>query len=384
MKIAHICLACFYYEGLGYQENLLPKFHAKMYKTYMLAPFYKSDFIDQYIKDGNKKYVNADGVEVRIIERAPRKRGYLSRLSDYEGITENLNDINPDIIFVHGGQSIALIDVLNYCKKHTQTKLFIDNHSDYYNTPINSLKLWVVHKILIGHWMRKASHYAECFWGVTPWRCTYLHKVYGIPNRKIALLEMGGDDDKNRIADREQIRHQIRVQLNLNDNDIVIITGGKIDKTKNIHILLRVLNEIQNERLKLILFGKPTEDMEIEIKRLSGCNIRNLGWIESDKVYDYFLASDIAVFPGTHSVLWEQACASGLPCVFKDWPEMHHVDVGGNCVFIKGDDDMEMKSVIEKLVDEGLYLQMQEVALTKATHIFSYSRIARKAINEPC
>jgi hypothetical protein len=29
MKIVHICLACFYVEGMGYQENLLPKYHVK-------------------------------------------------------------------------------------------------------------------------------------------------------------------------------------------------------------------------------------------------------------------------------------------------------------------------------------------------------------------
>ena len=29
MKIVHVCLACFYVEGMGYQENILPKEHSE-------------------------------------------------------------------------------------------------------------------------------------------------------------------------------------------------------------------------------------------------------------------------------------------------------------------------------------------------------------------
>ena len=35
--------------------------------------------------------------------------------------------------------------------------------------------------------------------------------------------------------------------------------------------------------------------------------------------------------------LWEQACACGLPGLFKDWHGMHHVNVNGSAEFLKED-----------------------------------------------
>ena len=110
-------------------------------------------------------------------------------------------------------------------------------------------------------------------------------------------------------------------------------------------------------------------------------HIRNIGWINSKSVYDYFLASDLAIFPGTHSVLWEQACACGIPGVFKDWAGMHHVDVGGNARFIKGTDITELISVISDLSNlNDTYTKMKNIAQTKAIKVFSYKEIAKLSI----
>ncbi|MFK1961527.1 hypothetical protein ACIXEH_11290 [Bacteroides fragilis] len=62
--------------------------------------------------------------------------------------------------------------------------------------------------------------------------------------------------------------------------------------------------------------------------------IHYVGWLSSEKTIEYFFASDLAVFPGTHSVLWEQAVGIGIPSIFKYWDGMTHVDLGGNCLFL--------------------------------------------------
>jgi hypothetical protein len=54
---------------------------------------------------------------------------------------------------------------------------------------------------------------------------------------------------------------------------------------------------------------------------LDSSAIRYLGWVPSEKVYNYFFAGDLAFFPGTHSVLWEQAVGIGLPCILKNGKE---------------------------------------------------------------
>lgn len=384
MQIVHICLAAAYVEGYGYQENILPQYHAEMgHNVTVLTNDRVFNSKYELGKREKKDYVNEYGVRVLVLEKSNRY-GYYSKFGDYCGVYEYLTNLNPDIVFVHGGQFVALKDVIEYCKKNHNVRLYIDQHGDYYNMRLDRWQDRFVQHWVYGHWMRKAIPYTKKYWGVTPWRCEYLNDVYRIPKEKIGLLVMGGDDRCIHFDQMPDLRSRIRKELDLDDEDFVLITGGKIDETKNIHILMKAVSEINRDKLKLIVFGQPTSDMETQIEALSqDKHIRNIGWLDSTAVYDYFLASDLAVFPGTHSVLWEQACACGIPGVFKDWEGMHHVDVGGNARFIVGYDLEEIKKTIERLIDSNKdYGEMANVAAEKAIKEFSYSSIAKRAIEE--
>ena len=106
-----------------------------------------------------------------------------------------------------------------------------------------------------------------------------------------------------------------------------------------------------------------------------------IGWIEPSKLYDYLFASDLAFFPGTHSVLWEQAVGVGLPCVFKRWKGIHHVDVGGNCIFIENGIEDEIREVLLKIYNnKTIYNNLKDIAIEKGIPEFSYFKIAQKAI----
>ena len=379
MRIVHICLGCFYVEGMGYQENIITKIHAQQgNEVYVLTTDFAFNGKGEAIIKEKKEYCNEYGVRVKILERS---KGFIARYGKYDGLYNELVSLNPEIVFVHGGNFIGLKEVTKYCKKHS-CKYYIDQHGDYYNSSVNNLKGYIIYKWLYGFNMRRAVPFVEKYWGVTPWRCQYLNDVIGIPKEKIDLLIMGGDDEKIRFNDIPRLRKDIREELSLTDKDFVVVTGGKIDRTKNIHLLMRAVSELEG-KAKLIVFGQPNNEMENIINELSkDGNIRFLGWIPSDKAYDYFLASDLAVFPGTHSVLWEQACACGIPGVFKDWEGMHHVDTGGNCEFLHKDSTEEIKEVISEIIgDKEKYNEMKCVA-EESKKDFFYSEIAKKAIGQ--
>ena len=382
MKIIHICLAARYVEGFGYQENILPQIHKDMgYEVLILTSEYEFDNCYNKKKRASNYYINDYGIRVKSLKNSNRY-GYISRFNDYEGVKNELKEFSPDIVFVHGGQFLALKDVLAYCKKHNSVKLYIDQHADYYNAPIDTIKQRIIHKYFFGFWMRKAVKYTSKFWGVTPWRCQYLNAVYRIPQEKIDLLVMGGDDRRIDFENKVTIREKLREELNLNKEDFVIISGGKINKSKNIHLLMCAVSEINIKNIKLIIFGQPLEDIKEEFFELAKNDaIKYINWIKAEDVYNYFFASDLAVFPGTHSVLWEQACAVGIPTVFKDWKGMHHVDVGGNCIFLKDDSIKEIKNVILGIYDnKEKYSEMREIAQKKGIKTFSYTDIAKRAI----
>ena len=380
MKIVHICIQAPYNDYWGYQDNLLPKYHRKSGNDVTVITtntIHKDGKIE--VIQPSEYYLNDGQHIIRLsYKKFPPKK--LSDVLRYYNIFPILEEQAPDFIMVHGLGNVSALQAAKYKKRHPQCRIVADNHIDYYNS---NLKQGIPSKLLrlfyriLNSYMQKTY---DTVFGVTPDRIKFQQNIFGIAENKSSLLVMGGDDDKIRFDEMPRLREDIRKDLSLTDDDFVIVTGGRIDRTKNIHLLMQAVSELEG-KAKLIVFGQPNNEMENIINEFSkDGNIRFLGWIPSDKAYNYFLASDLAVFPGTHSVLWEQACACGIPCVFKDWEGMHHVDTGGNCEFLHKDSKEEIKEVISEIIgDKEKYYGMKQAA-EKSKKDFFYSEIAKCAI----
>jgi glycosyltransferase involved in cell wall biosynthesis len=193
---------------------------------------------------------------------------------------------------------------------------------------------------------------------------------------------MGGDENLIDWKNRQQVRAEIREKCNIPKEAFLLVTGGKIDQAKNIHLLCEAAFSLKDKNVYLIVFGSLLDDMKNYSKSLYHKNVRYIGWIDSRDVYPYFLASDLAVFPGTHSVLWEQALASGIPGLFKDWDGgFNHIDCGGNALLIK---DISIDTLVKEIdlivEDTAKYRAMRDAAENTARKEFSYMEIAKRSI----
>lgn len=384
MKITHVAIACFYIEGWAYQENILPKFHKLLGLdvSIITSRFDKDEKNNPKLRNAGE-YINNDGIAVNVLDYAKKKVFHKCiRAQPIQGLFNKLTEIAPDIIFIHGSQFYSIFDIIKYKKKHPNVKIYADQHGDYYNMPVNSFKEKIIQKIICATYARNIAKYTEMFWGVTPWRVHYLQNIYKIKPEKTGLLVMGGDDTKIDFVNQEIIKIKLREDIGVSNNDFMIVTGGKIDTTKNILLLMKAITKLDISNVKLIIFGIPDNITKEEYNRLLSMNnnIISLGWIESSEVYNWFLSADLVVFPGTHSVLWEQAVACGTPAIFKDWDGMHHVDTGGNCKFLKEDSVNEIVEIISEIYSNKiLYNEMKKVAMENKEN-FLYSKIARKSI----
>jgi glycosyltransferase involved in cell wall biosynthesis len=224
------------------------------------------------------------------------------------------------------------------------------------------------------------SPYVVKFYGVTPLRCDFLKEVYRIDKSKVELLVMGIDDDLLLKKDLSLVRSDFRNQLNLTNNDFLIVTGGKIDQKKNIHHVLQAISNLNLENVKLVVFGVIAPEIkDIFETLLLDKNISFIGWLNPDQIINLFLSADLIVFPGTHSVLWEQAVGIGVPCVFKFWEGMNHVDMGGNCRFLYQDTVLELEQLLPQIILTSDYFQMKKIS-SQMSENFYYSEISRKAI----
>ncbi|HEY8890102.1 MAG TPA: glycosyltransferase family 4 protein [Clostridium sp.] len=383
MKVVHICLSGVVTDNFSYQDNLLSKYHVKLgyhvtfiasqweYNTKgILKPFEKND------------YVNDDGVKmIRLKMRG--KDDFNKKYKRFYGLREALEVEHPGIIFIHGCQFPDIDKVVNYLKKNIEVKVYIDNHADFSNSATNWLSKNILHKILWKRCAQLIEPYTIKFYGVLPARVDFLKNIYKLPAEKCELLVMGSDDERVLQAKRLEVRKKIRTSFNICDNDFLIITGGKIDLFKiQTLLLMQAVKNIQNERVKLIVFGSVVPELKDKINVLSDkTKVQYIGWIQSNDSYDYFAAADLAVFPGRHSVFWEQVVGQGIPMICKYWEGTTHVDLGGNVEFLKEDSVKEIKKKLEQIINNPQqYNRMKSIAQEKGMKVFSYKEIARRSI----
>ena len=240
----------------------------------------------------------------------------------------------------------------------------------------------VAASVLLGPEYRKLEPYCEKIWGTLPARVRYMKDIYRVNSDKVELLVMGGDVEDINAEQRAEIRAKVREKYDISESTFLVTTGGKIDRKKNIHLLMEAVSKINNKNVQLVVFGEPNDEMAPEVKRLANAdNIKMIGWLSPDEVYDLFYAADLAVFPGTHSVLWENVCACGLPAIFKGTEGEGHVDMGGNCQFLYKDDASEIKEKLLNIIeDQKVYSKMKKIALERGYSTFSYMEIAKKSI----
>ncbi len=384
MNIVHISPSAPFNDGWGFQENLLPKQHAKMGHNVTLLITVNTHTDGGITQVKPEAFRSKDGFEVIRLPYVKYPEKHMTNIFMKLDVYEHLLRLKPDVIFYHGLISRTIFDVIRYKKyarKNGHTcKIVQDNHLDYNIGPDPKT---VKEKILRSYYRMlnaRTQKYVEVVYGVTPWRKQYAEDYYRISPNKTDVLIMGADDEKIDLDNREFIRKQIRGKYQIKENDFLVVTGGKIDLRKKIHILMKACGAL--EKVKLLVFGSVSEQMKDEYDELvrKNDNIISVGWIDSDKVYDYFFAADLVFFPGQHSVLWEQACAAKTPCVFARWPGMEHVNNGGNSAFIDEITPDAIKAAICRLRFTDEYLQMKKTAESELTDIYLYSNIAKKSL----
>lgn len=385
MKIVHICLCGLFGEKYAYQDNLLTEYHRRAgHKVTIIAPTMSGfTFNNGVVYDPAGEKMLDNGCKLVRVKPLFKSDRINKHLHLYESIDDLILKEAPDLIFVHNVSSFNYLCLLKVKKKLPNVSIVFDSHMDEFNSNKNYLSKilnGVVYKYLVVARLKKISN---IFYGVTPSRCDFLNKVFGVPKEKIKLLCMGADDVNMQFAKREILGKEVRNNYGLSEDDFLIVTGGKIDKTKNIDKLIDAVSRINNPKVKILFFGSITDDLRPYIESMLSERIIYAGWVDSKIVYKYFYAADIVMFPGLHSVLWEQAVASRVPIAVSRLKGFEHVNVNDNCLFLEGNTIEYYKQFVEKLIDNNqIYTKLKVGADGKEADAFFYSHIAQSVIDE--
>lgn len=385
MKIVHVCLCGTFGEDYAYQDNLLPKYHHKMgHEVTIVAPIYcriNTQTGEEEIAPCGIKLM-ADGT--KLIRLAPLVRHRINiRLHLFKGLYKILLQEAPNLLFVHGIDSLSYRECIKYAKKHPDVILVLDNHADWNNSYHSKISYYWAKYVIKRLIVKPALKTAKQFYGVTPARCTFLNEMYGIPKDRIKLLPFGADDDELKIESKQTLRKTLRNQYNIRPIDFLIVTGGKIDKRKNIHLVAEAVLRIKNPNLKLLIFGAVNNEMKDYFSSVTSDRIIMTGWVPSNDVYKYFYAADFVMFPGLHSVLWEQMLATRTPCACTKIDGFEHMNYNDNCILMESNTIEYYMDIINRILNDSEYYKMLcKNSDTVLANQFKYSKIAQQILDD--
>lgn len=380
MKIVHVCLTAPYTDGWSYQENLLVKYHKLLGNNVtVITNTWKYDSNGKICIDDRSGYYDQN--EAKIIRlKEKNNKNVRAKFRKYPELYISLVQESPDILFVH---DVAFLDtkVINrFLNENQNVRCYADNHADYSNSATNWISKNILYKIIWRHYASYLISVVQKFYGVLPARVRFMTDLLKIPKEKSELLVMGADDELvQKSMDSNRIK-RVRRALEVEEEDFLIVTGGKFDRFKTQTLLLMdAVNRLKGCKVKLVVFG--AIDDELKENFLSKCsdNVKYIGWINAEQSYEIFAAAQLICFPGRHSVFWEQAVGQGIPLLVKYWEGTTHVDVGGNVEYIYNDSSDE---IYKKIIDimNNKYEKMKRVAENEGKKVFSYKLIAKRSI----
>ena len=354
MKIVHITEN--YIEGWGYQENLLPLYQKRA---------------------GNDVVVISDNDHLKYAQNPALTKKIISRGTDYEqdgikickiktffntsstsflciGLYEILEREKPDMIFHHNLIPSTLLIAARYKKHHPNVKLYADNHVDWINESKNRLWHLFYYDFLMPLQLKRIEKYVDAFIGVSPLRCKYLSKVFKVPEEKVQFLPIGCD-----TYQAEQVKEskdELRAKFGLPVESFVIVSGGKLDRSKGTLTLIEACEilKVTINNLHLVLFGKIDEELKQIAKEKEWITME--GWCDRKKTLSILKMADAACWPCLHTTLIEDSIASGIPLVVKMSDNVSHLAKEQAGVFlVKGNVDELIKAFLDVKNNATLY-----------------------------
>jgi len=377
MKIVHISEN--YIEGWGYQENLLPLYQKQAGHDVVvisdnahLRYIQNRELAEQVAaKGGEYEY---DGIKIYKIKTILNTS---STSFACKGLYKILEKEQPDMIFHHNVNVSTLSIAARYKKHHSNVRLYADNHADWINESKNRIWHKFFYDTLIPWQVKRLGDSVNYYIGVSPLRCQYLHKVFKVPENKVRFLPIGCD-----TVGAEQVtesRQQLRQQYKIEDDAFVVISGGKLDRSKGTLALIEACENLKAKmaNLRLVLFGKIDEEVTNVAKTKDWITIE--GWCDRRKTLSLLKMADVACWPWLHTTLIEDSVASGIPLVVKMSDNVSHFAKEQAGVFMeKGDVEELVKSFIDVKTNIATYRENA----AKAKQKYSYATLIERLEEE--
>jgi len=390
MRIVHVM--AWYIPGMGYQENFLPIEQAKLGHQVEIITSDRLPAFKGYKSHVGKlmggRYLGSG--EFRDGELVIHRLGTILEIENggwllMSGVKSQLRDSRPDVVHSHGAFASYTLETVLLSEK-LQYKSFVDDHSHSNNFRPDTLAKKGYVKIASAFY-RFYGDRVRCWMPVTYASKAILESLLPIPEGRIELLHLGADARRFRKSD--ELRRRGRSRLGVSGDEFLVMTSGKFDSSKDIHILLAAMGRLMHEdaNLRLAVVGSGPEDYITYLKDLAKAlgiakRITFVPFVPNSELPELYNAADLGVWPGDHSITVIEAVGTGLPVIVPSDDLGYKVLFDANAAvrFKRGDMDELQIAIKSTISNRRLRSDISGKAEELVKDELSWEKIARKSI----
>jgi glycosyltransferase involved in cell wall biosynthesis len=377
LRIAHVCLASAYTEGMTYQDNILPAQNRKDGHEVLIVADCAAYIDGKLLPVAPEDKVLQDGSRLVRLPFAGRllPRYVRDKVRIAPQLTWLLESFRPDVILYHGVIGAELLTVGAYKKKYPHTRLFVDCHEDFNNSGRSATSRILQYKLLTRYlWNRIAPLVDKVLY--VSYECRdFLRAMYAIPEQDMEFYPLGGyvQDPQAKAA----VRRRIRDELGLSDGEVVFIHAGKLDRAKRTLDILQAFVATPEPSFRMLVVGAVADDIQEDASALMKADprIRFLGWKSGAELVDLLCASDCYLQPGTQSATLQVALCCGLPVVIHPYSS-HEPYLAGNGFYVRSPEDIAAS--LPQFGDADARRRMSDASFEIGRKLLDYRALARR------
>lgn len=367
MVIVHIDFTGTYNEETNYQENLLPRANVlNGNDVYFVTTCYrwKNGVVD---KVPPCRVRLSDGVNlIRVPYAFFGGERFEKRFRAVSKLRSILEEIQPNIIFLHCVQTAAVFTIVKYIKHNPNVILYADTHTDFNNSASGVVSRNILHGILYRHFCRKLIPYVRRLFYITEECRIFIESMYGFPPEKMEYLPLGGFIQTD--SQYYERRKQVRDEFNMPEDAIVCIHSGKLSAQKKTDELVLSFHKFHLKNEKLLIAGSLDDEMARKLTRIfeTDNDITYLGWVNGERLSALLCAADMYIQPGTQSATMQTAAC--CRCALALFPYESHVKLLGDAAFyIKNSEDI--KTLLQRVNTETISQAKKNVFTIASTRL---------------
>ena len=378
MRIVHIGFYSSFTENMKYQDNQLSHQNALDGHTVTYISNAQKYVDGKIVNTGYEKKILNDGV---CLIRLPFVRLGNSLLTNklkcVSGLYELLDELSPDIIFIHGLGFMSVSEVMKFKRANPTTKLFADTHMASYNSGTNWLSLHILHRTIYRKWIQSALPYIEKYFYVGENEAQFAIHNYKVPEKMMEFFPLGGNIPS--VQFYRKARMERRNELKIPEDGRLYMHSGKLDKGKRTAELLNAFFNVEDEKAHLIIIGSIPDDQKDTITNLvvRDRRVRYLGWKTGDELIEYLCASDLYCQPGSVSATMQNAVCNFCPVMTYPHKAYQHELDWGNLIFVENQRDIEQ--AFREIADNPeMLIELKEHSKLCAEELLDYRKIAAR------